>query len=384
MTTYYVTDNEKIGNIYLQKSRFVNSPNVWLEHPKYTALYNNGDAGAGYYWSVTEAPAMEKEQMGNWVRALYLNGSASAYVNASVTDHRMPVRCKAGTKDEATEAIDYYISLNVHNVTHIFLFDPDSETPLYKFPGRAVGSTDSSIKWQNFYCTTTVDPATLRVIFVKLEEDGKVRIFTRDRDYFKSTTSYNNNFLSNPDNYWTVDNGYYYDFCEQAFERPLGNVTLNKPNNPDCVTNPDSGGSGGGGGGSEEKYEGEFTWTGAIGVDGNWNGNCDELTNGKYDWSKVPENSTLTVWGEAWWSNITIRFSTSNGDWEKTQIISEVTYGSLDDPGWDEGSRRQWSYTFTLTRSMIDQLNQNGGLIIWGCNYQLQRIELRFPEGYGD
>lgn len=297
MSTYYVTHNDKLGNIYLQKSMYYNEPNVYNtskdnngKETKYTTFRNNGDFGAGYYWSVTEAPAMEKEQMGNWLRALYLNGSASSYMSASVTDHRMPVRCKAGTVTEdqsvnnATNLKEYYVSFNVHNATHVYLYEYEEyeengvkkhmENPLYTFPGKALGTTSSAEEWQHFYCSTTVNPEKLRVIFVKLEAKGKVTIFKKvegDLNKFEDKSSFSYDYLDK-ENSWDIHNGAFYDFCDKAIERdvtelgdllkidntnnkPLANVFSKQPS--DCTASSGSGGGGGGGGDDTGLYEHE-------------------------------------------------------------------------------------------------------------------------------
>ncbi|MCH5230080.1 MAG: hypothetical protein J1F12_08845 [Muribaculaceae bacterium] len=228
MSTFYESENNKIGNIYFQKARFCNRKNIYQETQKYSASADEGDAGAGYYWSLTEAPAMEKEQMGNWLRALYLNGSASAYNNASVTDHRMPIRCKAGNVNESSTAQDYYISFNVHEVTHVYLFDKNTKTALYKFPGRAVGTYASADKWQHFSCALTQDPDHLLMLFVKLNSDGTLIVYRKtgenltfgSENYksFEGNNEYDKEFLN--DTYaWEIEKGKYYDFCSVGEKR---------------------------------------------------------------------------------------------------------------------------------------------------------------------
>lgn len=385
MSTYYATDNPKIGNVYIQKSMFVNGNNIYEQNPKYSDFRTNGDTGAGYYWSVSEAPAMEKEQMGNWLRALYLNGSASSYTNASVTDHRMPVRCKAGTEKQATTAHEYYVSLNVHEATHVYLFevDNDSYNPLYTFPGKAVGTTNSAVKWQHFYCATTIDPQKLRAIFVKLEKDGKVTVYTRNGNSFNTDQTYNSDYLLE-DNSWSLaNNGLYYDFCETGKDREGGNVFdkdymgskfPGKDYPTDCITEDESSG---GGGGSGELLSGDYEWEGYFG--GSWSNNWQNLTSKNYDWSTVTVGSTITIWVEAWWTDLIIRFCYADGNWEATQICNQVGYWDLtpNDPGTGEGTRKVAQYTLTLTQDMIDKLKDNGGLVIYGNNFQMNKLELK-------
>ena len=384
MSTYYVTGNSKIGNVYFQKTRFVNSNNIYNETTRYSEDRNSGDAGAGYYWSVTEAPAMEKEQMGNWLRALYLNGSASSYTNASVTDHRMPVRCKAGTKDDVTPPQEYYISLNVHEATHVFLFDVSSSipTPIFTFPGRAVGTTASAMKWQHFYCSTTSSPDHLRVLFVKLLEDGKVAIYTRSGDSFETNLSYNPSFLTE-DYSWPVTNGAYYDFCKTGEGRDTNVFTslaglANDGYYPtDCIT--DDGSSGGGGDGP--MIDGDFEWSGYFG--GGWSNGWDGLST-NYDWSKV-NSCTLTITVEAWWDDCVIRLCHKDPSWEKLNGVREALRGNTDEinysmlgyPGYKEGERREASYTIEFNNDMLEDLKTHGGLIITGNNFQLNKVVLK-------
>ena len=368
MSTYYSTSNPKIGNIYLQKARFVNSNNIWETTPKFSLLRDNGDTGAGYYWSVTEAPAMEKEQMGNWLRALYLNGSASSYTNASVTDHRMPVRCKAGTPDEATSTTDYYVSLNVHEATHVFLFDTSNEsyTPLYTFPGKAVGTTASSIKWQNFYCSTTIDPSHLRAIFVKLEEDGKVTIYTRQGNTFKTNVSYNTDYLLES-NSWPIIQGAFYDFCETSETRDNNVMTTDYVRNnypgkdypTDCVTENDN--TGGGGGGS--MVEGDYEWSGWWASDDAWDG-WQELGYGKYDWSKI-KSCTISIDINIYWAgDAVLRFCKSQEGWPQ---VKEVRFTQNGDQ----------IYTYTFTGDEIAAFAAANGMVIQGHKLGFRKVTLQ-------
>lgn len=310
MSTYYDTHNDKMGNVYLQKARFYNEPSVGESDFKYTELPNVGDAGAGYYWSITTAPATEKEQMAAWLRALYLNGSSSTYTNASVTDHRMPIRCKAGNVKSATKPEEYYLSFYVHNVTHVYLYDVTGgiNTPLFTFPGRAVGTSASAEKWQYFSCSTTVPLENLRMIFVKLEGDGVVTIHTKELregvEQFTSSNSYSPDYLK-PENSWEVRNGKYYDFCETASERTddngnlVSNIFTSEPS--DCDTGSNSGGNGSGeikqgmyehARGSSLEPEGLIIWAGEQYV--GWNYQTDV----KYsDWDLLKPGSYLRIYG---------------------------------------------------------------------------------------
>lgn len=371
MSTYYQTNNRKIGDVYFQKARFRNTKNIYEQKPKYSVEPNSGDAGAGYYWSVTEAPAMEKEHMGNWLRALYLNGTSSTYNNASITDHRMPIRCKAGTPDEAKTVSENYISFNVHNVTHVFLFDATTKTPLYTFPGRSVGSTESSAQWQHFYCSTTQDPANLLMLFVKLE-GGTVTIFTKDNSgytfgddewrTFQSTKEYSNKFLT-AEYAWEVGLGKSYDFCEVG-EKRESNVLEKQPTDCGKIDNGNGGGGGGSGGGGEI-LEGDYTWEGYLEL---WWGGFEELKADKYDWSEVKEGTTLGIYLNVYWyedNNCIIRLL--NGYWGNLAgANNDYHFSSNGD---------QWMYV-TLTSTMLNDIKSNNGLVIQGNNLQIKGVTL--------
>ena len=384
MSTYYVTNVSKIGNIYLQKARFVNGNNIYSEERKFSTLYNNGDAGAGYYWSVTEAPAMEKEQMGNWLRALYLNGSASSYTNASVTDHRMPVRCKAGTSEDATVSSHNYISFNVHEVTHIYLVDTRSNpwTPLYTFPGKAVGTTQSAIKWQHFYCSTTVPTDKVRALFVKLEKDGKVTIYTRKGTSFENNVTYDSGYLTE-DKSWSVLDGAFYDFCSVGADRGSNYFSTFDGQSEtnvyptDCITVDDSD-PGYGGGGSGEQNSGNFEWDGYESV--NWSKSWDGLSADHYDWTNV-ESAKIWLTLETYYSDAVIRLYHKNPDWQILNGLREYSWNDLGRPDYNESTRQTVTYGYIeLTSPMIQELIEHDGLMVGGNNYGLKGVKLEIKE----
>lgn len=305
VSTFYRTGNAKIGNVYFQKARFYNESNVYIHPEKYTEDANVGDAGGGYYWTTTQAPAMEKQYMGNWFRALYLIGSSASYNNASVYDHRMLVRCKAGAS--VAESQEHFVSLNAHNVTHVFLFDKVSKTPLYNFPGKALGSASSSKSWQYFYCSTTLPLDQLLVIFTKVDENGKVTLYTKDGDGYSTSVKYSKDIL-NEKYAWTVERGKYYDFCTKASTRPDGIVTEEQPDECDAVTSGSgSGGDDGGGVANKGRYETErvegtnlkpddnevILWQGddVVGWDENHRINCSF-------WDLVQPGTKIRIYGQ--------------------------------------------------------------------------------------
>lgn len=303
--SYYETGNPKIGKLYFPRSRYYyDKDNKDL---KVRDTPNNGDASVGYYWTVTAAPGMEKLDMGRWLRALYLNGEASTYLNTNIEESKMNVRCLAGNKP--AEQDNNYISFNVHNATHVYLFDNETKSALYTFPGKALGSAMSSEQWQYFSCTTAYSLENLLVLFVKVGNDGKVTIYTRDGEKFDETYTFSTDLL-NSKKAWEIHRGYYYDFCQSALDRLDPCYTLEKPDECDALGENNGGGGSGNGDGDNNKG-GNETQRGSENQPGKneiklWEGtktvNWDE-TDVEFDkWKFVPVGSKLRIYG------------TSNGD----------------------------------------------------------------------
>ncbi len=104
-------------------------------------------------------------------------------------------------------------------------------------------------------------------------------------------------------------------------------------------------------------------WTGASAL--SWTGMSD-LSWGAYDWSTVSAGTDLTAYftldtAYDYWQ---IRFG--NGSWAALPGTDDVI--SL-----EAGAT---SYTITLTQEMIDELVNNGGLVMTGTNYILSKITL--------
>ncbi|MCH5237436.1 MAG: hypothetical protein J1E95_06500, partial [Muribaculaceae bacterium] len=255
MSTYFDTNDPKIGKVYFPKGCFLNDTGSGLKSSRFSEEPNSGDNSSGYYWTATEAPGKEKEQMGNWLRALYINGASTSYMDGSILDHQMYVRCVSGTKVPPQD--NNYISFNVHNVTHVYLFD-ENGSALYTFPGKPVGTSKSSVKWQYFYCTTSADKSNLRVIFTNVDEKGNVTIFTKNGNSFDNDKTYFD-FFTNKENFsWTVGEvqGKYLDFCDfnseaHAKNPEIGNIYEKESDikpNENCSGNTSSSGGGNTGG----------------------------------------------------------------------------------------------------------------------------------------
>lgn len=240
MSTYFDTGSDQMGDVFFQKGRFYNKTNSYYNTLK-TVDYgkaNSGDDLSGYYWTSTIAPSTEKEQMGKWLRVLYFNGASTSYINGSILDHKYYIRCTA-IDDEYVQT-DKYLSFNVHNATHVYLFayeyDSDTDkatiTPMYTFPGHTLGTTLSAKQWQYFYTTTSIDLNKIYVVFTKQQEDGSIMVYTIKRtddgnidlNNFNKSTYFGDDIL-NPTYAWSVVefNHHYFDFCDVSFEHSTSN-----------------------------------------------------------------------------------------------------------------------------------------------------------------
>lgn len=105
-------------------------------------------------------------------------------------------------------------------------------------------------------------------------------------------------------------------------------------------------------------------WTG-VGDVGSWGGMSD-LSWGGYDWSTVTAGTDLTVHFAEYETADYWKIRFGNGSWAALP-------GSGGDISLEAGAK---SYTLTLTQEMIDELVNNGGLVMTGCNYIIGKITL--------
>ena len=105
-------------------------------------------------------------------------------------------------------------------------------------------------------------------------------------------------------------------------------------------------------------------WTG-IGDVGSWGGMSD-LSWGGYDWSTVTAGTDLTIHFVEYETTDYWQMRFGNGSWSALP-------GSGGDISLEAGAK---SYTLTLTQEMIDELVNNGGLVMTGCNYIIGKITL--------
>lgn len=271
MSTFYDSGDNQIGDVFFQKGRYFNQHN---SVDSYLSVdfdeANVGDDLSGYYWTRTVAPAMERENMGNWLRVLYFNGSSTSYVYGSIANHKYYVRCMADV--ESFEQTNYNVSFSVHNVTHVYLFAIEQSadgssvvTPLYTFPGRAIGTTQSATIWQYFSTTTSIDTNKIYVVFTKLNENGTTTVFTKNGSSFNTENSTDFDTYLNETTAWYVPEiqGKYIDFCD---DNSVSNIFDNEDavKNSDCVNppsttpNPGPDNPGGGEGGKSETTDDYF------------------------------------------------------------------------------------------------------------------------------
>ena len=105
-------------------------------------------------------------------------------------------------------------------------------------------------------------------------------------------------------------------------------------------------------------------WTGAGDV-GSW-GAMSDLSWGGYDWSTVTAGTDLTIHFVEYETADYWQMRFGNGSWAALP-------GSGGDISLEAGAK---SYTLTLTQEMIDELVNNGGLVMTGCNYIIGKITL--------
>lgn len=110
-------------------------------------------------------------------------------------------------------------------------------------------------------------------------------------------------------------------------------------------------------------------WAGKF-VIGNWNAGMQELAWGGYDWSTVKPGQVLTVYltpdMSEGWSQIRV----GNGSWAALPGTADVNPLTAEDT----------KFSVTLTQAMIDELVNNGGLVICGAFFTINKITLSILE----
>lgn len=174
------------GGVAYVSAEYVQDENTPHAHtiyfPKMRYLNNGAYAGesrSGYYWTATQATGMEKDQIGNWFKSLYIAGASTSYVFGSLQHFLMPVRAVAGNTIPKPQ--NYTIALSTQYVTHVYLYTVDANgnrQGLMNWPGQVI-STDantSDTKWANFTYTTTINPeeTPIGIIFNYLASNGRI------------------------------------------------------------------------------------------------------------------------------------------------------------------------------------------------------------------
>ena len=110
-------------------------------------------------------------------------------------------------------------------------------------------------------------------------------------------------------------------------------------------------------------------WTGSFTIAG-WDVGMQDLAWGGYDWSTAVAGQTLTVYltpdMSEGWSQIRV----GNGSWSALPGTADVNELTAEDT----------KFTVTLTQEMIDEMVNNGGLVICGAYFTVTKITLSVLE----
>ena len=170
-SAYYNSENSSAGRINFPKARYYNlissSSRTWIK---------SGDDYSGYYWTATDPTGTEKEKLGRYLKALYINGASTSYVFGDVSENAMNLRCVANATPSFS--LDTYtISFNVKGATNVFLYTVENGTkkPLFNWPGKAVGDYETMQNATiNFSYSSGVDYDQLYVVFTYVNKSGRI------------------------------------------------------------------------------------------------------------------------------------------------------------------------------------------------------------------
>lgn len=157
----------------------------------------SGESRGGYYWTRTAAMGMEKQEIGAWLKAFNLSGSAASYVNAAVysigyTEYKvgdndsrceygyaMPVRC---IQKGASEPIYNRTHFSVTGATHVYLYTADG-TPVQPWPGINICDHNTSDRTFNLsYESKVFTSDKLYVIFNYKDANGIIHTLSKASD----------------------------------------------------------------------------------------------------------------------------------------------------------------------------------------------------------
>ena len=109
-------------------------------------------------------------------------------------------------------------------------------------------------------------------------------------------------------------------------------------------------------------------WEGSVTV-GDWDNSMSALSWGGYDWSTVAEGTKLAVSFTPSSDNAVMRFG--NGSWVSLPSLAGLAQdGNIPIAGLS-------SYEFELTQADLDQLVNNGGLVICGAYFTITQVGLK-------
>lgn len=129
----------------------------------------------------------------------------------------------------------------------------------------------------------------------------------------------------------------------------------------------------------EESFEGEFDvipathienviWTGAFEI-GAWEGGLQDLAWGGYDWSQVPAGAVLTIYATP---------TVAEGEWWCISLRHGDSWGALAGVPGQYDSPENGVLSVTLSQETLDDLVANGGLVIMGSTFIINRITIEW------
>ena len=110
-------------------------------------------------------------------------------------------------------------------------------------------------------------------------------------------------------------------------------------------------------------------WAGSKTI-GGWDGSMGDLSWGGYDWSTVKPGQVLTVYITPDLSNGWSQIRIGNGSWAALPGTADVNDLTADDT----------KFSVALTQAMIDELVNNGGLVICGAYFTVTKVTLSILE----
>lgn len=189
LATYYESENPEIGKIYFPRTGYYNSQSNNAKYINFNEI-NSGDAGKGYYWSVSPAEDLENDQTGNFLKVLNINDASSTFINGNISESKMNVRCIAESDHNVLEK-KYSIDFNVKGATHVYLYTENldgTKNGVFSFPGKTVGSQsavdgliyDDDNSFIHFSYTSIIPADKLKVLFTYVTDNGQINVISRN------------------------------------------------------------------------------------------------------------------------------------------------------------------------------------------------------------